>query len=90
MSIRADSRSFRDDQTRGSALRIIVRIQSGRHVAGPARILVSGAMMIRLGSLIAPSCRGVKSADIWLVSVRYMSVIAPMSMATSNGSFTSW
>ena len=35
MSIGADRRSLRDDQTGGGTLCVVLRIQRGRHVVGP-------------------------------------------------------
>lgn len=55
-------------EARGSALSVMAFSEVGTLLA-PARILVRGAIMIRFGSWSAPSCRGLKSDSMDIVSL---------------------
>jgi hypothetical protein len=68
MDIRTDCRSLRNYEARGSALSVMAFSEVGTLLA-PARILVRGAIMIRFGSWSAPSCRGLKSDSMDIVSL---------------------
>jgi hypothetical protein len=46
---------FRNDETRGSALRVILAFSEVGTLLAPARILVRGAIMIRFGGPRAPT-----------------------------------
>ena len=50
LAFRSDLRRFRDDEACACALGVIERVERVRHVAGPARLRVKGAMTMRLGT----------------------------------------